>query len=333
MSRSGADRGGSTGQSALGSGALGAPPGGADGRRALLDWYWREARDLPWRRTRDRWAVLVSETMLRQTQASRVAERFPVLLAAFPTPAAMAEASLEDVLRLWEGLGYYRRARDLWRSAQQIVADHDGVVPAELGALSALPGVGRYTARAVLTFADGRPVGAVDTNVRRMLSRWAGRTLSLREAEEWADRLCREGDAWSWNQAVMELGACCCTARGARCGSCPVAGWCPSAGRPDRVELGVRRPSPFPGSDRQAAARLLRALLRGPVALDDVEDVTGFGDDGERARRVAARLVADGMVAARDGWLLVVGSGAAGREAEASGPTEAPGGAGRRGVG
>lgn len=283
------------------------PPGGEQGRAALLAWFQSEGRDLPWRRTRDRWAVLVSETMLRQTQANRVAERFPVLLAAFPSPSALAEAPLERVLSHWEGLGYYRRARDLWRSAQVIVEHHDGVVPGELQALLALPGVGRYTARAVVAFADGLSIGPVDTNVRRVLSRWAGRALSLAEAEAASDQLCQGEDPWSWNQAVMELGACCCTARAPRCNACPLLARCPSAGRTERVRIRTRQPSPFAGSDRQGAARLLRALLRGPVGLDELASVTGFAGDAERARRVAARLLADGMAVEHEGRLIVAG--------------------------
>jgi len=291
-------------------GLPGGPPGGRRGREEILAWYRSEARDLPWRHTRDRWAVLVSETMLRQTQASRVAERYGSLLGAFPTPAAMAHAPLEAVLRHWEGLGYYRRARDLWRSAVVIVADHAGVVPGDLAALRALPGVGRYTARAVLAFADERPLGPVDTNVRRVLSRWAEVALSISVAESWADRLAERSVAdrsgpWTWNQAMIELGARCCTARSPRCGACPVQPWCPSAGVAERVVLPGARQKPFVGSDRQGAARLLRALLRAPVRMQDAPRAAGFDDDPARAGAVVARLVSDGLVAEHDGWLVV----------------------------
>jgi endonuclease III len=154
-------------------------------------------RDLPWRRTRDPWAVLVAELMLQQTQVARVIDRYPAFLVRFPTPAAMATAPLADVLDAWAGLGYYRRARDLHRAARAIVDEHGGVLPDTLDALRALPGIGPYTARAVLAFAHERDVGVVDTNAARVLARAvAGAPMTASAVQRLADALVPAGDGW-----------------------------------------------------------------------------------------------------------------------------------------
>ena len=195
--------------------AVAASPAGADeGEEALvgavLSWWAdaRGARDrLPWRTTRDPWAVLVSETMLVQTQAPRVAARFPEVLDRFPTPAALADATTAEALACWTGLGYNRRALWLQRAARRVVEHHRGAVPDDLDDLMALPGVGPYTARAVLAFAFGRPVGVVDTNVGRVLARAvAGRRLSPAEAQSRADRLRRTRDALMPGGSFQERG-------------------------------------------------------------------------------------------------------------------------------
>ena len=274
---------------------------------ALLDWSARTRRDLPWRRTRDPWAVLVSELMLQQTQVARVAPRYAAFLAAFPTPAACADAAVADVVRAWAGLGYNRRAVSLHRLATAVVSDHGGRLPADLGALLALPGVGPYTARAVLAFAFGADVGVLDTNAARVLARTAGRRLAPREAQQRADVLVPHGCGWAWNQAVLDLGATVCTARAPRCGGCPVARWCAwrqaGGGLPDPAvgSAGVGgRQSTFAGSDRQGRGRLVDALRRAPLAWAGVPTAAGWADDPDRARRVAAGLVADGLAVADD---------------------------------
>ncbi|HEX6474161.1 MAG TPA: A/G-specific adenine glycosylase, partial [Candidatus Limnocylindria bacterium] len=180
-------------------------------RRRILAWYAGAARDIPWRRTTDPWAVLVSEVMLQQTQGSRVAERFPPFLHRFPTPRAMAAASTADVLAAWSGLGYNRRALALHRAATLIAAEG---WPATTEGLEALPGVGRYTARAVAALAFGRPVGAVDTNVRRWLIRRfglssaerPGRLQELADALAAADPRVTSAEAAAWMHASMEFG-------------------------------------------------------------------------------------------------------------------------------
>ena len=274
-------------------------------RRALLEWSAATRRDLPWRRTRDPWAVLVSELMLQQTQVARVVPRYAAFLACFPTPPACARAPVADVVRAWAGLGYNRRAVSLHRLAVAVVAEHGGRLPGDLDALLALPGVGPYTARAVLAFAFEADVGVLDTNAGRVLARTAGRPLAGREAQQRADALVPVGQGWAWNQAVLDLGATVCTARAPRCAGCPVAhacGWHLSgcAGPDPAVgSAGVgRRQAAFAGSDRQGRGRLVDALRRGPVAWDDVALAAGWPGDPDRARRVAAALVADGLAVA-----------------------------------
>ena len=270
---------------------------------ALHRWGDEVRRDLPWRGTRDPWAILVSEAMLQQTQVSRVAERFMPFLTRFPTPAALASTPLGDVLDAWSGLGYYRRARDLHRTAVVLVERHEGVVPDELGELLALPGVGPYTARAVLAFAFEHDHGVVDTNAARVLARaFAGEPLAARAAQRSADALVPRGRAWAHNQSILDLGATVCTARAPRCSDCPLHDACRwfAAGRaepdPALTTAGTSRPQArFEGSDRQGRGRLLAALRTAPLTVDALVGVCGWGEDVERARRVADALVADGL--------------------------------------
>ncbi|HEX9054869.1 MAG TPA: A/G-specific adenine glycosylase [Gemmatimonadales bacterium] len=207
-------------------------------RRLLARWYRRHGRDLPWRRTRDPYRVLVSEIMLQQTQVSRVETYYHRFLERFPSVHDLAAAPPRAVRESWEGLGYYRRAANLHRLAREVVRERDGVIPAEPEELVRLPGVGRYTAGAVASFAYERSAPAVDTNVARVIRRafhprsgppGAGRAAAgNRRIWETAARLVprRGAAAWTFNQAVMELGAVVCTARVAKCGECPVRGEC-----------------------------------------------------------------------------------------------------------
>ena len=274
-------------------------------RRALLEWSAVTRRDLPWRRTRDPWAVLVSELMLQQTQVARVVPRYGEFLARFPTAAACASAPMADVVRAWAGLGYNRRAVNLHRLATVVVAEHGGRLPGDLDALLALPGVGPYTARAVLAFAFEADVGVLDTNAGRVLARTAGRPLAPFEAQARADALVPGGEGWAWNQAVLDLGATVCTARTPGCTGCPLAGECAwhVAGCADTDpavgSAGVGgRQRPFPGSDRQGRGRLVEALRHGPLGWDEVAVAAGWPTDPGRAERVVATLVADGLVVA-----------------------------------
>ena len=276
-------------------------------RAAVLDWWGRarHGRDvLPWRATRDPWAVLVSETMLVQTQASRVAGRYPEMLARFPTPAALASAPAGELLAAWVGLGYNRRALWLRDAACHLVERHGGSVPDDLSALQALPGVGPYTARAVLAFAFERPVGVVDTNVGRVLARAvAGAALSPGSAQATADALVPPGEARSWNLALMDLGALRCRPRRPACEGCPLGAggcaWRRSGGDdPAQGSAGTSRPqAAFAGSDRQGRGRLVRAVLAGPVGAAALAEAAGWPGEPARAARVAAALVAEGLLA------------------------------------
>lgn len=206
--------------------------------RALLRWFARAGRDLPWRRTRDPYQIVVSEFMLQQTQVSRVAEYYPRFLARFPTVHHLARARTKSVREAWEGLGYYARARNLHALAKTVtgigvaelgVAER-GVLPDDPAELIKLPGVGRYTAGAVASFAYEKPVAAVDVNVARVIGRvflgegGTGKGEGLKAKWEIARTLVpRDGKrAWRFNQAIMELGALVCTARAPKCPECPV---------------------------------------------------------------------------------------------------------------
>jgi A/G-specific adenine glycosylase len=210
----------------------------------LLRWFEAHGRDLPWRRTRDPYAILVSEVMLQQTQAARVVPRYESWLERWPTVERLAEASAADVIRAWQGLGYNRRALNLQRAAREVAA-HGW--PDDL---TRLPGVGPYTAAAIACFALGRAVLPVDVNVRRVQER-TGASF---------DHSCA--------QALMDLGATVCIARVPRCGECPLAELCPSRGR--RFEA-LRRQSPFEGSFRQRRARTLRLVAEQPRTLAELD--------------------------------------------------------------
>jgi A/G-specific adenine glycosylase len=263
--------------------------------------------DLPWRSTRDPWAVLVSEVMAQQTNLKRVVPTYARLLDRFPSPAVCAAAPLGEVLRAWKGLGYNRRARHLHAAATAIVARHGGRVPSELPALLGLPGVGPYTARAVLAFAFGADVGVVDTNAGRVLSRAvAGRSLGLGEAQELVDTMVPAGRGWEFGQALLDLGATVCVSGAPTCGSCPVRRRCrwATAGQippdPARGSAAVSvGQTPFEGSDRQGRGRLVDALRSAAVTAAALPEVAGWPDDPARAARIADSLVADGL-AVRD---------------------------------
>jgi A/G-specific adenine glycosylase len=207
----------------------------------VLRWYRRHARTLPWRNTRDPYRILVSEYMLQQTQVSRVLNMYPLFLSRFPTTRALASASQRQVLRTWQGMGYNNRAVRLHRAAHTIVGGRGGRFPREYKALIALPGVGKYTAHAILVFAFDRQLPVVDLNIRRVLSRvfWRMRSpADLRHEDdiwELAAHILPNNRAGVWNQALMDFGAIICTARKPSCDRCPIANHClsrPSMSRP-----------------------------------------------------------------------------------------------------
>ena len=243
--------------------------------------------------------------MLQQTQVSRVVPHYERFLAAFPAPSECARARPADVVRLWSGLGYNRRALNLHRTATVVVTQHGGVVPSSDAALRALPGIGAYTSRAVRSFAFGEDVATVDTNAVRVLARCiAGAPLSVRVAMNLGDRLVPAGDSWEFNQTMFDLGATVCTAE-PTCARCPLRRQCawrrrPADGSVDRIDPWRASPtarpqSSFAGSDRQGRGRLLDALRQEGVRASGLARACGWPDDAARAERVAAALVDEGF--------------------------------------
>lgn len=226
-------------------------------RGALLNWYDAHARDLPWRRDTDPYRVWVSEVMLQQTRVETVIPYYERWLARFPDAAALAEASEDQVLQAWAGLGYYRRARALHSGARILRERHGGVLPDDPDALRELPGVGSYTAGAIASIAFGRAEPAVDGNARRVLARLLDRAApSAGALRELAARLVDAARPGEFNQALMELGATVCTPRAPRCGVCPVAAHCAARAAGTQEERPARKPRPAVPAFRFAAARV-----------------------------------------------------------------------------
>lgn len=269
----------------------------------LLAWYAQEARDLPWRRTRDPYRILVSEVMLQQTQVERVVPAYEAFLARFPTLERLAGSALADVIAQWAGLGYNRRAVYLWRAAREIVERFGGVFPRDRRQLERLPGVGRYTAGAILCFAFGEPVAFWDTNIARVLTRLflgPDQRPDAKTLDALAQRVLPEERAYEWNQGLMELGARICTSRRPRCVVCPLAEICRSVGTPGAV---TKRSERFVGSRRYYRGRIIAALRGAPsgLTLKDLYSVVGPSDAAGRA--VALEEVVEGL--ARDGLVEV----------------------------
>jgi A/G-specific adenine glycosylase len=224
---------------------------------ALLNWYAREARDLPWRHTRDPYAILVAEVMLQQTQVERVIPIWRAWLERFPTLADFAKAPRSDAIRAWQGLGYNLRAVRLHAIATQAVSEFGGELPRSVRELMSLKGIGRYTAGAVACFAYEQPVAMVDTNVRRVLSRVF--SLQPSAVDGLADSVVPPGAAYAWNQALMDLGATLCRARRPLCLVCPLVSEC---GGPRRVRVARAQSGTFEGSRRFHRGRILDQLRR-----------------------------------------------------------------------
>lgn len=269
--------------------------------QAALDWYAANGRDLAFRHTNDPWAILVSEVMAQQTQAARAAEAWTRFMAEFPTPAALAAASPATVIRAWRGLGYNRRALALHRAAIAIVAEHDGRVPDSLDALIRLPGIGPYTARAVLAIAFNRPVAALDVNIRRVLGRAFSReALSARELQAIADGFVPAGKAATWTHALMDIGAAFCRPRDPQCGECPLRSTCLYANRPQSARAApasASRAKPsvrFESTTRWLRGRILDRLRDSPdwVIFDD----TIGSHDRASVEASLSRLSIEGMI-------------------------------------
>ncbi len=221
----------------------------------------------------------------------------------FPDPTHCAAAPPGEVIELWAGMGYNRRALNLHRAATVVRSDHGGEIPSTLRELQALPGVGPYTARAVLVFAFEQPEAVVDTNVGRILARVVGGRLDSRQVQMLADRALGDHDPWTWNQAILDVGAKFCRPRSYACDFCPLSGACSwfrsGNSEPDPASASAAvsgRQSTFDGSDRQGRGRLVDALRSGSVDLTDVGTAMGWEDDPGRARRVLQGLLDDGLV-------------------------------------
>ena len=258
-------------------------------RTGLLAWFDTNRRDLPWRHSRDPYAILVSEVMLQQTQVDRVIPYFRAFLDRFPTVHALAAAPVAEVIKAWAGLGYNRRAVNLQRTAQHVVAVLGGEFPRDVESLRRLPGVGPYTAGAIACFAFEQDVGFVDTNIRRVLHRlFVGvdvpqPTASDRHIQRLAAEAVPPGDGWRWNQALMEFGALQCTARRPACVICPLQAACCAfpaiQGAIQEIPRGVRlkREAPFDGSNRYYRGRVLAALRDLPPDTDGAIDLRTLG--------------------------------------------------------
>ena len=285
--------------------AVGAGPAAEDVaamQSAVLDWYAVNGRALAFRRSSDPWSVLVSEVIAQQTQAARAAEAWTGFIRQFPTPAALAATPPATVIRAWRGLGYNRRAVALRAAAVAIVEEHDGRVPDSFDALVRLPGIGPYTATAVLAIAFERPVAAIDTNIRRVVGRaFLGGEDAVRPADlqRLADGFVPEGRAAAWTHALMDVGAAYCRKRDPRCDACPLAGRCRylAAGRPPPVAAAHRSPAmPFRSTSRWLRGRILDRLR-------DATDGTwvDFGEsigehDAVRVGTELRRLARDGLL-------------------------------------
>ena len=276
-----------------------------DARAAVLAWFDERGRALAFRATRDPYAILVSEVMAQQTQISRVIGAWSRFIARFPTVADLAAASPADVLREWQGMGYDRRALNLRRAARAIVEDHGGVVPREVATLERLPGIGPYTARAVAAIAFGAPVGAVDTNVRRVLGRAiAGDDAEIVARPGWiqdaADASVDPDRPGDWTHALMDIGATICRPQTPDCAACPLRAWCRFAAvRPEAMPDPPRarsRATPFTATTRWLRGRIVDRLRAAPGSEWSIIE-SGIGDhDLAAVRSAIAALVRDGVI-------------------------------------
>lgn len=256
---------------------------------ALFVWYESQSRSLPWRTRTDPYYTIVSEFMLQQTQVDRVLPKFLAFVERWPTVQRLARARPSEVLDMWSGLGYNSRALRLHSSAL-IIASKGW--PKSIAALVELPGVGPYTARAIASIAFGEPVPAVDTNLRRVLSRWFGANLSGGDLDSYAKE-CLGDPAGDWNQALMDLGASICRTRNPECSACPVSEWCTDP----NVYAAPTRQSTFKGSTRELRGALVRANLDGA-------DLNAAGSSlGRSQKEIAgtiATLTSEGLLPSKD---------------------------------
>lgn len=288
------------------------PPALAD---AIVAWFHTSARDLPWRREGfPAWGTLVSEFMLQQTPVVRVVPRLAEWLERWPTPSALASVPPGEAVRAWQSLGYPRRALRLHACAVALAEEHGDVVPDDVDALLALPGIGDYTARAIAVFAYGRRHPVVDTNVRRVIARAVNGAAEPGPPRTKPDLAAMAAllpeplpDAAAFNAGMMELGAIVCTARGPRCDVCPIRDLCRwrADGYPEHTGPVKARQKRFEGSDRQVRGLILAELraAHGPVTAAQIETVW---TDADQRSRALAGLLADGLATGGpdEGYLL-----------------------------
>jgi A/G-specific adenine glycosylase len=275
-------------------------------QEAVLGWYTSHGRRLAFRGTRDPYAILVSEAMAQQTQAVRAGEAWIRFMDTFPTVASLASATPADVLRAWQGLGYNRRALNLWRAARRILDVHDGRVPSDLDALQELPGVGRYTARAIAAIAFGQPVAAVDTNVRRVIGRIVAGdvgVLAPSAMQNVADEAVPGDRPGAWTHAVMDLGATICLPRRPDCEACPAATWCRYA---DRARTGADGASAPAASEARMAGSKRAVREAAPAFPTTSRWLRGRIVDRLRSAGHAEWTVIEGPIGTHDGRAVIV---------------------------
>ncbi len=282
---------------------------------ALLAWYSREKRDLPWRRTRDPYRIWVSEAMLQQTRVETVIPYYERFLKRFPTLKALALADRQDVLKAWEGLGYYRRAVHLHEGARAVSARHGGCFPQEAALIRSLPGIGEYTAGAIRSIAFGQDAALVDGNVARVFSRLAAISLPVLDPAAkrlfWglAEALLPAGKAGDFNQALMELGATVCTPRQPSCGDCPVERFCLARAKGWTDRLPVRTPRKALPERRELVAVVLRGdtllLRRRPEGglLGGLWEFPSVPDEGRGSRLLGSFFRLHGLSPHAEGSL------------------------------
>lgn len=296
-------------------------------RNDLLHWFAANRRDLPWRHTRDPYRIMVSEIMLQQTQVDRVVPKYHAFLEHFPTLQALAEAPTSEVIRMWSGLGYNRRAVNMQRAARAVIEQHNGQFPQDVAALLALPGIGPYTAGAIACFAFEQDVAFVDTNIRRVLQRVFVGLVDDTPANDTALLVIGRaavpaGQGWLWNQAIMELGALICTAAAPQCWRCPLQPYCrdyaarrnadetvfaqqPAPRRQRKVA--ERREAPFANSNRYFRGRVVEVLRGLPaggrislVELGHEIKADYTADDSAWLQTLIGGLQRDGLIAVED---------------------------------
>jgi len=274
-------------------------------RRSVLNWYRKNRRDLPWRHTRDPYCVLVSEIMLQQTQVSRVLIKYQEFLTTFPSVQDLADAKPSEVIKVWAGLGYNRRALYLQKTAKAVVATYHGMFPSDLQQLKQLPGIGDYTARAILSFAFGKSLPMMDTNHRRFYQRVLFGMNSKKDAELLlaAEHVLPRKRAYDWNQALMDFGSLVCLTGEPRCEDCPLQRYCkayPSVLKIKKTKKPHTKKSiPFRETDRYIRGRIIEQLRQVDVCslLDLLQIFQEFND--VRVRRIIEDLAREELLVKR----------------------------------